>query len=352
MQGRTTRPRDRLPIIRDVVEARRILLIRPSALGDVCRSVPLLASLRAAYPDASIDWLVQDSFAEAIENHPSLTSIVAFPRRALGRALRWGDPRGSLAFLARLRRARHDLVIDAQGLLRSGIFARATGARTRIGPSDAREGASACYTHRVGCGHPHTVERMLALLEPLGIEPVRDMRLYTSQADRAWAGEVCQGRSPVVIAPTSRWAAKRWPAVRFALLAREIARTHLVVIVGGAGEREQIAPILDVARASDRILDLVGATRVGQLMALVERSSLVIANDSACVHMGVGFDRPLVALYGPTDVARVGPYHRERDVLQDLLPGDRLEHKDDSRVEMMERIGVDRVLAAARQRLA
>lgn len=314
--------------------------------------MPLLASLRRAYPRATIDWLVQDTFSEAIASHPALTSVVAFARRGLGRALRRGDPRSSLAFLARLRHARYDLVIDAQGLLRSGIFARATGATTRVGPFDAREGAGACYTIRARSDHPHTVERMLALLEPLGVEPVRDMRLFAREDDRVWAEGVCAGRAPVVLAPTSRWPAKRWPAERFSLLAREIARTHLVAFVGGADERGQIAPVIDAINDRGQVLDLVGATRVGQLMALIERSRLVVANDSACVHMGVGFDRPLVALFGPTDLARVGPYQRERDVIQHLRTNDRLEHKDASRVEMMERIGVDEVLAMARERLA
>ncbi len=333
-------------------DPRRILLIRPSALGDVCRTVPLLVSLRRAYPAARIDWLVQDGFGDAIRHHPDLSGVVPFARAELGRSMKRANPIPTLRFLHELRSGAYDLAIDAQGLFRSGLFARATRAGRRIGPRDAREGAARFYSDRVTSGHPHTVDRMLALLNPLGIEAAGDMRLYTSDEDRAWAEDVCDGRSPIIIASTSRWLAKRWPAERFATIARELAGEHLVVIVGGPAEHTQIQPVLALARTSESVLDLVGKTTVARLMALIERAKLVIANDSAAVHMGVAFGRPLVALYGPTNVARVGPYGRAADVIQHLEDGDRLEHKDDARITMMERIAVEEVLERAVSRLA
>ncbi len=327
----------------------RILLIRPSALGDVCRTVPVLASLRRAYPDARIDWLVRDSFADAVRHHPALTRVVPFARSQMGAQLRRGRMGLAARFLHDLRAGDYDLVIDCQGLLRSGLFAWATRAAVRIGPADAREGAPWFYTHRVRIPQAqiHTVDRMLALLEDLGIEPVRDMRLYTSPQDRAWAHEACDGRTPVVLAPTSAWPAKRWPCERFCVVARELARRHPVAIVSAPDERGQIAPLLDLAASHKHLIDLAGRTTVGQLMALIERASLVIANDSAAVHMGVGLGRPLIALYGPTDTRRVGPYGRERDVIQHLRSGDLPDHKRPESRVLMERIGVGEVLQRA-----
>ncbi len=335
--------------------AERILIIRPSALGDVCRSVPVLVSLRRAFPGARIDWLVQDSFAPAVEHHPDLTGIVPFARRALGASASRGRLGASLEFLRSLRRARYDLVLDVQGLARSGLFAWATRAPRRVGFADARELGWLGVNERHAPGRArHTVDRMLELVRSAGIEPVRDMRLYAppGERDALAADGGLAGRRFAVIAPTSRWPGKRWAESRFADLIGFIldARVGLdaVILVGAAGERGQCETLVDLAARDPRVIDRIGATSVGGLMALIERSALVIANDSAALHMAVGFDRPLVALYGPTRVDLVGPYGRERDVIQHVTPRDRLDHKDDDagRV-LMDRITVDEVLGRA-----
>ncbi|MGD9689919.1 MAG: glycosyltransferase family 9 protein [Phycisphaerales bacterium] len=263
------------------------------------------------------------------------------------------------ALLGRLRSARYDVVLDCQGLLRSGLLTLATGAPMRIGHADAREGAPAAYTHAVDpAGAVHTVDRMLTLLSPLGVEVVRDMRLYAPPADLAAVdadarpGAGAEGRAwrTALFAPTSRWVGKRWPAERFADLARRLLARGFdrIAVVGTSDERDQCAPLAALAASEPRVIDLIGATSVGRLMALVARSALVVANDSAALHMAVGFDRPIVALYGPTDVSLVGPYGRGADVVQHLRPGEALAHKDEGAGRaMMERISVDEVEARA-----
>lgn len=336
----------------------RILLIRPSALGDVCRTVPVLASLRRAWPGAAIDWLVQDGFADAVRAHPALREVVPFPRRNLGRALCRGRLGPLLAYLAELRRRRYDLVIDAQGLFRSAFLARASGAPRRVGHRAARELGWLFYTGREqGSEGAHTVDRMLALVRTLGVEPVADMSLYPPAADReAVAGDGRFGGRCTVVAPTSRWPGKQWPADRFDTVVERLladGATDHVAVVGGPGEREQCQALLGRARRDERVIDLVGKTSIGRLMAVVERSSLVVANDSAVLHMAVGFGRPLVALFGPTRIDLVGPYGRDADVLQHLRPGDRLDHKNDHAGRLlMERVGVGEVVDACRARLS
>lgn len=333
---------------------RRILIIRPSALGDVCRSVPVLASLRRAYPEAEIDWLVQDSFAPAIDQHSALNRVVPFPRAAFGRDLKRGRIGPLLRWLGTLRRARYDLVLDCQGLFRSGFFAWATRSRRRIGYADARELGWIWLNarHRVDPGL-HAVDRMLALVRAAGVEPIADMRLYSAWQDRAAVeSDPAFAGGYILIAPTSRWPAKRWPAERFAALARSLAdQGHRIVLVGATSERDQCAPLLELAASNSRIIDRIGSTSIARLMALVEASDLVIANDSAALHMAVGFGRPIVALFGPTHVSLVGPYQRDRDVIQHVEPGDAIDHKNPARRDLMERITVDEVLAAAQARL-
>lgn len=331
----------------------RILIVRPSALGDVCKSVPVLASLRRAFPAARIDWLVQDAFADAIRHHPALSEVVPFARRGLGDAWRRGNPGPSFAFLGDLRRRAYDLVFDVQGLARSGIFAWATRAPRRVGFADARELGWLGLNERCRVGADlHSVDRMLELLRAAGVEPVADMRLYTGEQDRAAvrADPALASRRYALIAPTSRWTGKRWPAERFAHVAAALLERGLdaAVVVGSAGERAQCLPLLELAARDARVVDRIGRTTVGGVMALTESSSLVIANDSAVLHMAVGFNRPIVALYGPTRVDKVGPYGRAADVLQHITPADRPDHKDDQAGRaLMERIPAEEVVQRA-----
>lgn len=334
---------------------RSILLIRPSALGDVCRTVPVLARLRARFPEARIDWLVQSGFEPAIHHHPGLSRVVSFPRREMSRDLRRLRLRSYFDFRRLLREPGYDLVIDAQGLLRSAWFARTTRARARVGYANAQEFGWVFLTRRVPVPREmHTVDRMLALTEALGCQGEPDMRLYASPEDQAWAAEAEPESGTVVLAPTSRWPGKQWPDERFAALAERLLHEGVprLVLVGARGEEAQCPRLIGLASREPRVANRIGATSIGQLMALIERSALLIANDSAAVHMGVGFGRPLVALYGPTEVGRVGPYRREGDVISHRRTGEAASHKDGSAGRaLMERISVDEVFAAARARL-
>jgi heptosyltransferase-1/heptosyltransferase-2 len=333
----------------------RILIIRPSALGDVCRSVPAVVSLRRAYPAARIDWLVQDSFADAVRFHPDLSGVVSFARASLGKEAVRGRPGRLGRFLRELKAARYDLVYDFQGLARSGALAWATRAPRRVGYADARELGWLGLTERHAVGREmHAVERMLGLLRASGVEPIEDMRLYAGEGARAWVdGHEWARERYAVIAPTSRWPGKRWPAERFVAVARRVVERGLrVVVVGAASEREQCGPLLEYSAREPRVVNLVGATSVARLMAVIERAALVVACDSAALHMAVGFDRPIVGLFGPTRVDRVGPWRRERDVIQHVQPGERMDHKVAALGRsMMERISVEEVVAAVDARL-
>ncbi|MEM9082080.1 MAG: glycosyltransferase family 9 protein, partial [Planctomycetota bacterium] len=174
-----------------VLDAQNILLIRPSALGDVCRTVPVLASLRGAAPQARIDWLVQTEFMGAVQHHPALSSVLGFPRKrlSLGNIFR-NDGRLAIQELSRNLRTnpRYDLVIDCQGLARSGLFAFLSGAKRRVGYTNAEELGWIWINKRIHAPRSmHTVDRMLSLVESLGIEVVRDMRLYTDKTSQAFA---------------------------------------------------------------------------------------------------------------------------------------------------------------------
>lgn len=329
----------------------RILLVKPSALGDVLRSMPVAASLRAAFPRAELDWLVQDDFADAVRAHPAVTRVVTFPRRAWRS---WWSP-AVLAdvrrFVGQLRGARYDLALDLQGLFRSGFFLRTCGAPRRIGWSDARElswlGANERHPRRTVAD---ATEVMLGLLEAAGVPPVRDARVHvTPAAVEAWRRRaVRQGLDAgfILLAPTSRWTAKRWPAARF----RELASTLLaegrrVAMVGAPSERAQVAAALPPGG----VVNLCGELSLAEWLAAIAHADAVVANDSAAVHAAAGLGRPLVGLYGATDPAAVGPYQRAESVesAPGPAPADPHAYRDDTWQARMNAIGV----GAVRERL-
>jgi len=153
------------------------------------------------------------------------------------------------------------------------------------------------------------VDRMLALLETDGYTPVSDVRLYTAEEDRQWR----ESRFPepyVCLAPTAKWLCKCWPVENYVEVAKRLRGLgKRVVVLAGPSERARLKPLLDLDVSCPE-------TTVGRLMALIERAELLVCNDSAPLHMAVGFDRPIVTIFGPTDPALVGPYQRQDTVIQ------------------------------------
>lgn len=299
----------------------RILLIRPSALGDVLRTVPVVASLKAAFPRATIDWVVQQGFEDAVRAHPAVDRVVPFARASLGRWWRSPKQAKALSRFGRMLRGRYDLAIDMQGLGRSGLMLFATGAPRRIGFRNARELAFLGANERYEVDRElHAVTRMLTLLERAGIEPIEDMRLVVpNNSDAAWqrvrkAMDLPSGY--VAFAPTSRWQSKAWPADHWRALATAVLGKGVehVVLLGAPHERAELAAIASVLPA--KIAVLAGEATVGVSMAAVRDARALVANDSAMLHAAAGFDTPLVGLFGPTDPLVSGPFGRLADTLR------------------------------------
>lgn len=336
-------------------DPKRILIIRPSALGDICRSTPVLAALKARYPDAKIDWMVRDTFTQAIEQHPDLHQVIPFARAKLGKQCRHFRFGPLISWLRELRRNRYDMVLDCQGLARSGFFSRATGAKIRIGFKDSQE--LGWLFHNTPVDSPrtmHTVDRMLALAQAAGAD-ISDPKVANYAGQEELSQVIIEYPEPyAVLAPTSAWPAKCWPIERFTELALELAKhpsLGRVIIVGGPGERLHCAPLLEAVADHPKITDRVGSTSIALLMAIIARSKLVIANDSAALHMAVGFNRPLVGLLGPTDPKKASPYKREADIIQHIEEGDEFYFRDDRSADMIQRITTEEVITACKQRL-
>ncbi len=295
----------------------RLLILKPSSLGDIVHALPVLSALRRACPQAHIAWMVRPELAGLLECVWGIDEILLFDRRTMGR---WFTPAGisSLhAFIKKLRRGRYDLALDLQGLLRSALFARAAGCRVRIGLAEAREGAVFFYTHTAEApSSPHIVDYYTEVLKQLGvpIEPIC-FGLRPTQAARADLHSLLQkewsdpGQFAVLI-PGSAHARKCWPPQRFAQLAESLHQQTGLRIVA-AGSQKEAAAITQIAKMTNTpILNLAGRTTLPQLTALFEKATLVIGNDTGPSHIAAAMDIPTVVIFGPTNPARLGPYQK------------------------------------------
>ena len=299
---------------------RRILLIKPSAIGDVVHALPILNLLRRRWPDAHIAWLLTPACANLLEGHPLLDQIILFERGKLARG--WREPaaaRGLFSFMKGLRGGEFDLVVDLQGLFRSGWFAWQTHAPVRIGFGNGRELSPLFYTHRVDVGAPeqHAVDRYLKVAAALGCgdSPVQ-FPLHVSDDDRRHVDSlVPRDRPYAVLVPGTNWATKRWPTEKFASLVKPLRqRFGLATVVAGAPNE------LALANQVGGDANVAGKTTLRQLVALLDRAALVIANDSGPMHIASALGKPLVTLFGPTNPLRTGPYWRDDAVLRLDIP--------------------------------
>jgi len=312
----------------------RILIIKPSALGDVATTLPLLCDVRAAHPDSQIDWLIQPSFAPLIEGHDAINDIIPFDRKQL--ASWWWKPSAFMAFrrlIRQLRVNRYDAVIDAQGLLRSAFFTWVTRAPMRIGFGLAREGAATAYTHKVylpeGGLKMVAVDRMRALGRPLGTTPEGspEFRVPISPAARKRAADMLSSAmsDPVVILPGARWDTKRWPLERFAEIAQRLLDDgEHVLLMGSPDEKslcDHLAKEIENRKSKiENLTNLAGQTDIALMTALLARAKLVIGNDSGPLHIAVALGKQIVGLYGPTSPEFVGPFGQMQNVLRHDVP--------------------------------
>ncbi len=338
---------------------RRILIIKPSALGDIVHGLPVLHGLRTVHPDAHIAWMVRPSYADAIRGHPELDEVFEFDRRHFGRVFRrWAPTRDFARWLVRLATSRFDLVVDLQGLFRSGFFALASLAVRRVGFAGARELGWLFYNERIrACnGVVHAVDRNYLFAGPLGfahVPPTFALPIDAS-ARRSARGlltdaGVQPGSPYAVLVPGSTWASKRWPADRFARVAERLHDGGLgCVLIGSPGERAVAAAVREATAAP--LADLVGQTGLKEAMALLEGAAAVVTNDSGPMHLAAALGRPMVAIFGPTDPARTGPYRRPDAVVRAVDDSrHRFRHDDGS---AMAAVSVAMVLAAMERQLA
>lgn len=339
---------------------KRILIIKPSSPGDIIHALPVLRGLRQRFPSASISWLVATHFADLLNADPDLNEVIPFDRKRFGRM--WHSLsalRDFIGFLSELRRRKFDLVIDLQGLFRSGFLAWVSGAAVRIGLPNSREFARLFHTHVTAkpahSEHAADFNWSVASMHHFDRAP-RDFSIRVREEDRAAADALqresvgAANRDYAVLVPATRWETKCWPAKNFGQLARVMLdRFNLPSVLVGGGDdiaRGQVA----VEHSGGAAHNLCGKTTLRQLAVIIEKAAIVVTGDSTPMHMAAAFNRPLVAIFGPTNADRTGPYRRSDAVVRldlDCAPC-YLRHLHQCRFEhaCMERMDVQRVADA------
>jgi lipopolysaccharide heptosyltransferase I len=293
-----------------------VLIVRLGALGDVVHAIPAAAAIRAAFPDARIDWLVEARHREMVELVTVVDRAVLVSRASLGG---WTDA------IRHLRQVRYDVALDFQGLLKSAVLARASGAARVIGFSiwhlrekTARPFYSEALSERSeskGESKGHVIHKNLRLLRTIGVTddriafPLADVPSPALESVLGAGGD----RPFALVNPGAAWPNKRWPPERFGEVAsflREVRGLESFVL-WGPGEEGLARAVVDASGGAARVAP---PTTIPDLVALGRRAALVVSGDTGPLHIAAAAGAPAVAIFGPTDPDRNGPWS-DRDVV-------------------------------------
>lgn len=349
----------------------RLLIVRLSAMGDVIHTLPAVHMLRDAFPQAHIGWIIEERWSE-------LLCAPGASRRGPRSALRplvdevhtvnlkaWGRSPFSLSTLQRaatvwndVRGARYDVAVDLQGAMRSALLARFSRARVVYGAAEPRESpASLWYTRKVIARGRHVVEQNLSVAQAvferelasrppdISCDFPRDPQAEERIVHRL--AELGIGNF-AVLNPGAGWGAKRWPAERYGEVARKLAEQGLQSILNyGPGEEELVRAAEVASGGTAKAMTCT----ISELIALTRRARLFIGGDTGPLHLAAALQVPVVAIFGPTDPARNGPYGARSIVLRS--PESITSHARRAAAdEGLLSIGCEAVLAAASNLLA
>jgi lipopolysaccharide heptosyltransferase I len=322
----------------------RVLIVRLSAMGDVIHTLPAVHWLRRKFPQAYISWLIEERWAE-------LLCAPGSPRRGARSALRplvdevhtvnlkaWRKSLLSISTLQRaatvwndVRGGHYDVAVDLQGAMRSAVLARWSGARVVYGAAEARESpASLWYTRKVAARGRHVVEQNLSVAEALMERTVESSHTNIScdlpcdlpcdpQAEARISDRLRERLTEygmgefAILNPGAGWGAKRWPAERYGEVARGLGDLGVCSILNYGPGEEELVRVAGVA--SGGTAQAMSCT-ISELIALTRRARLFIGGDTGPLHLAAALRVPVVAIYGPTDPARNGPYGTRSIVLR------------------------------------
>lgn len=295
-----------------------ILIVKLSAIGDVIHTLPSLAELRRHYPGADISWVVEEAAADLIEGHPHLDRVIVSGRKRWIAEMKRGRLGGPLRelrdFLRELRARPYDLVIDFHGLFKSAALVRLSQGSRKLGYDSFQELSGLFYNEKIPEDlKKHAVDRYLDFPRYLGADvgtpefliPVTDDNRNRVEAVMSSEG-ISEERPFVAVSPGALWETKLWEDGKFARLCDRMVEELGVGVVLTGGGRKELEGIR--RRMQRRAVNLGGATTLRELAWLYRLAALLVTTDSGPMHLAAAMGTPVVALFGPTDPARTGPY--------------------------------------------
>jgi len=310
----------------------KILIIRLSAIGDVVHTLPAVHLLKKHLPGCRITWVVEEAAADLIAGYEGIDDVFVSKRKSWQRALRTGSAPAACneaaAFVRKLRSEEYDLVLDFQGLFKSGMISGLARGKRKIGFAHAREGATLFYTEKAPAPdfNDHAITRHRGLLRYLGIrdEATLFSPLWGASEEKnvlkLLGGHAAQSAGPLIIVhPRAAWPNKCWDALRVAALCDRLCKKYAARIVFAGSAAEQINVSAIIAGMAEPAISLVGRTSLRELACLLARSSLMVAMDSGPMHLACAVGTPVVALFGPTAPWRTGPFGSRYTVIRKEL---------------------------------
>ena len=300
----------------------KILILKPSSLGDVIQALPVLRLLKRHFPKSEIYWWLDINLVPLLEGDPDLAGIFPFQRKRWANIHRWPEIATSLR---KMRAMKFDYAIDLQGLSRSANFAWLANPDVIIGLDNPREGALEGARGFYDLTPPrcapgtHAVDRYTAVLPLLNIPIAWDFQWLPKRADvprpSRKNGRLAK-KSGCLLVPGARWQNKLWPVEHFAELVRMMSKnSDLKFAVLGSSDDKQLGNTITAA-APSRVVDLTGQTSLHEMIEWLRLSRLVIANDTGPMHIAAALRKPIVAFFGPTDPRSAGPFGQLENVLQ------------------------------------
>jgi heptosyltransferase-1 len=344
----------------------RILIVRLSSMGDVIHTLPAAQALRAAFPQAMIGWLIEKRWVELL---CAPGTPLRGPRSAQRPLVDWVHPvnlvgwRKSFFSLSTaqsiakvwndIRAAHYDVAVDLQGAIRSAVLARWSGAPAVYGVAEPRESpASLWYTRRIITHGAHVIEQQLSVAEAITQGSVKRPRVELPRdpaVEVRMSQRLAEKRTTdfAILNPGAGWGAKRWPAERYGKVAGELAALGLRTILNyGPGEQELAEAAQCASGGAAEAMDC----SITDLIALTRRARLFIGGDTGPLHLAAALGIPVVAIFGPTDPARNGPYGTRSMVLRN--PASATTHARNPKPDAgLLEIEADAVVAAARRLL-
>lgn len=305
-----------------LLQPRRILIVRFSAIGDVVHGLPCLIALRTRFPQAEIAWLVEETAAPLLHGHWALDRLMIVKKN-------WYQSRSTVALLRkRLKLFAPDITVDLQGLLKSSFAAWLSGSKHRIGFGgvDGREGSRWLNNIRVAPSREHVVDRNMQLLEALGVFGASvDFDLPECEMDRRGARALLDRAGLhgnfALLNVGAGWESKRWPPDRFGGVARYLLEQwNLPSLVLWAGQ-EEYGRAEVVVQHADGAAYLAPKTSLTELASLAKQATLFVGSDTGPLHIAAAVDTCCVGLFGPVSGRRNGPYGPQHRFIQATFPG-------------------------------